>query len=379
MSVTPDHWLCRQFDRQIRVDVPHEEVEVLKIVQELIYDIQPKCHGAISAKEAVLLMGAAQWNIRTLREWIQRRIIKGATSTSICSAEIWEVVEEDVAYWLSHIEYCASRIPLEQYRRWAAQFPADLANIPLHILRKIQEAYYISAHEFQRGIQILIKLSRIEAKERVVFCKWQDLGKSGPMVTNHLKNQGNWKLIDDLDLDGNPQTWPRLGNGVGINFVLADDFVGSGRTLRKLFVKKGGKIQRLVEYYPAGSIKILLLVAYEDPIREIREAARAISSQIFIHVFKIFGSKDRCFTPDSFIFALDEERTRVMEFCREVARRRFPSFLQANPFGFGDVASLCVFHHTVPNNTLPILWFDENPEQWHPLFPARGVYAVNEA
>jgi hypothetical protein len=35
--------------------------------------------------------------------------------------------------------------------------------------------------------------------------------------------------------------------------------------------------------------------------------------------------------------------------------------------GYKGGGSLCVFHNTVPNNTLPLIWYDKDGAGWAPL------------
>jgi len=39
------------------------------------------------------------------------------------------------------------------------------------------------------------------------------------------------------------------------------------------------------------------------------------------------------------------------------------------PLGYEDGQLLLAFHHNVPDNSLPILWFDESAPAWAPIFP----------
>jgi hypothetical protein len=36
--------------------------------------------------------------------------------------------------------------------------------------------------------------------------------------------------------------------------------------------------------------------------------------------------------------------------------------------GFGDCQLLLSMHHNTPDNTLPIIWFDEDEALWTPIF-----------
>jgi hypothetical protein len=87
--------------------------------------------------------------------------------------------------------------------------------------------------------------------------------------------------------------------------------------------------------------------------------------------YRVFDEEDRCFSNNSRIFPDPEEREGFQRFCIEVASKYFPGLKGENRIGFNGVASLVVFADTVPNNSLPILWYDSS--KWKPLFPASGL------
>ena len=39
-----------------------------------------------------------------------------------------------------------------------------------------------------------------------------------------------------------------------------------------------------------------------------------------------------------------------------------------NALGFGDCQLLLSMEHNTPDNTLPIIWFDEDEKMWRPIF-----------
>ena len=40
-----------------------------------------------------------------------------------------------------------------------------------------------------------------------------------------------------------------------------------------------------------------------------------------------------------------------------------------SPLGFGNLQLLLAFHHNIPDNSLPILWYDQRNVAWEPIFP----------
>jgi len=370
--VTAQHWLSRQFRSEVPVSAPRESAEILELVGAMFRDIDPTARAKVTERDACDLLRIADGDLRTLRSWIQTAVLRSRPDASLESGDIWTAMNDDLQRLLTRIEYCSATVSFSQYQSWAAQFPDGLRHIPTHIVKNIAQRYYISRQAFQRGIQELIRVAGIPLNARVVFCKWQSLGHSAPVVAHELKNRGQWTVAGEIDLprDEMPTVF---GDGDGIHFVFADDFVGSGRTLSGLYEDKSNVLKKLIASYPSGHVRILIVAGYKEAIEAARPALRNISERISIHVSKLFGNRDRCFTDDSSIFQSQTDRELVEQFCSAVAEKHFPNMAKKHPCGFGNIGSLCVLYNNVPNNTLPIIWYDKTGCGWKPLFPARGI------
>ena len=72
----------------------------------------------------------------------------------------------------------------------------------------------------------------------------------------------------------------------------------------------------------------------------------------------------------------------VREFCYKYGINLFRKYDYKNkidkphPLGFLNSQSLIIFAHSVPNNTVPIIWSQKN--KWHPLFPRQGKGKISK-
>jgi len=372
-NLTSEHWLIRYFGAEVPVRAPHAPGELQQIVSSMISGTEGEGTLIMDLPECAALAKAASGNLHRLRGWIERASTTKLGAGVPSAADVWKILDEDAEHILSQIVYTGSTAHVGLFHAWAAQFPKELSGVPLKLVQAIRSHYYVSPKDFFRGIQYLIDRIHLSPPARVVFCNWQHLGRSGPLVANELKNRGGYRVAGEIDLTRPPSEWPNRECIHASTLLVADDFAGSGKTLNSLFLPNGGVIRDLLQRYPECEVKILLLVAYEDAIPDIRDLKASTGDRIAVHIYRLFKSSDRCFTTDSRIFPDEEERDQVREFCSSVATKHYPRMFPAHSLGFNGVGSLCVFHNTVPNNTLPIIWYDRAGCGWKPLFPARGL------
>jgi hypothetical protein len=261
---------------------------------------------------------------------------------------------------------------MSRCERWAAQF-GELQWVAFHILRWIASRYFINDREYFTAVSELINRSGISSGSRVVFCKWQSEGQSGPRVANQFKNRAHW-CIDrgcEIDLTRDEADWPQLDANATYQFVLVDDFVGSGRTIAALFVGEDAPVRRLLAKLPHARLWIGIIVGFEGALRASLSAIAEYAARVTITPYKLLTEEDKCFSDKSRIFASPITRDKVKEFCLHAAKTHYPGLSRNLRLGFNDTAALIVFHDTVPNNSLPIVWHNEGT--WFPLFPASGL------
>jgi hypothetical protein len=76
----------------------------------------------------------------------------------------------------------------------------------------------------------------------------------------------------------------------------------------------------------------------------------------------------RCFSANSRIYSNEKSPFNKVK-AEEISRRYGARLLPAHPLGWRDGQLLVGFCHNTPDNTLPIVWYDEpEGEPWTPLF-----------
>ena len=147
--------------------------------------------------------------------------------------------------------------------------------------------------------------------------------------------------------------------------VFIDDLCGSGQQS----VEYSEKILRdlgMVARRRSRTIEFQYLVLFgrSDGLDRAREhsafdVVEAVSEMD--STYRTFGSASRIFSKklDSIDKTISEQLAHGygMELC--------PGY----PLGYDDGQLLLAFHHNIPDNSLPILWYDENQPPWSPIFP----------
>ncbi len=168
--------------------------------------------------------------------------------------------------------------------------------------------------------------------------------------------------------------------------VFIDDLCGSGSQ-----VKRDNNVKRCVENLRklknSPKISYLMLFGTRMGINVVKDATLTNSEiKLFDEVeaamefnesYKCFGEDSRYFSDDN-----DKEKARVMSYkygkqlIERIVDRDHPEMdkdrrrqtVEKRALGFGDCQLLLSLHHNTPNNTLPIIWFDEDNSVWEPIF-----------
>ena len=164
------------------------------------------------------------------------------------------------------------------------------------------------------------------------------------------------------------------------HYVFIDDFCGSGSqaTTDTNIKRCVSNLKRL-----SADIKIsyLMLFATTNGIETVRNSGLYDYVEAVIELdntYKCFDEKSRLFPiKDGFLFEKDFTR----EFCFRLGRPLIQSILEKEipkdkleeysdyaALGWGDCQLLLGFYHNTPDNTLPIIWYDEDEINWHPIF-----------
>ena len=145
-------------------------------------------------------------------------------------------------------------------------------------------------------------------------------------------------------------------------YIFIDDFCGSGKQGTEYSRDLVEDIRRL---NPDAFVGYYVLFATAQGISKVRdETVFNVAAAIYE-----LDSSFRCFSAQSRYFRTalpDIDQAFCEQMCRGYGERMVDA---AHALGFEDSQLLIGFHHNTPDNTLPIIWFDEPGRvPWKPIF-----------
>jgi hypothetical protein len=146
-------------------------------------------------------------------------------------------------------------------------------------------------------------------------------------------------------------------------YVFIDDFCGSGKQGTAYSRDLVEDIKRLK---PDVSVGYYVLLATQKGINKVRNETKFDPAKAIYELDASF----RCFSADSRYF--HDKPSEIDPVFSEQMCRTYGQRLMRDPadaLGFDDSQLLVGFHHNTPDNTLPIMWFDEpQGAPWKPIF-----------
>ncbi len=137
------------------------------------------------------------------------------------------------------------------------------------------------------------------------------------------------------------------------NYVLLDDFIGSGHQIIRFWFE-------LMPNWRKARWICSTLLAYDNGLQQIQAETKFETL-----VAETLTSRDKVFSPDAGIYSgADAEAAKAV--FKKYGNVLWPE----HPLGFEDGQALVVFHDSVPNNTLPVIW--SNKKGWKPIFARHG-------
>jgi hypothetical protein len=151
--------------------------------------------------------------------------------------------------------------------------------------------------------------------------------------------------------------------------VFLDDLCGSGTQASKYSMNVLPMLRELAERNGFSlEIEYLVLIAERDALAAV---ARQTNFDRVGTVLEL-DETHKCLSPASRHFH-DAEQAGQNYVTREsalaVARSYGETLWPSHPLGWRDSQLLLGFSHNIPDNTLPIMWFDQQPPPWKPIFP----------
>ena len=164
-----------------------------------------------------------------------------------------------------------------------------------------------------------------------------------------------------------------------MNFVFIDDICGSGMQA----TSNGSNVKRCVDnikkFSPNAKISYFVLFGMTEGLNKVRNSRLYDCVEAVIEIDESY----RCFDKYSRFFGSNEEEKKQnikamaekygYALALDIAKREdWPKNkeveAEANKLGFKNGQLLLSMHHNTPNNTLPIIWYDEDNSKWIPIF-----------
>lgn len=161
-------------------------------------------------------------------------------------------------------------------------------------------------------------------------------------------------------------------------FVFIDDLCGSGQQ-----ATTDTNVKRCVEdirsIKPDAQISYLMLFGMSAGIKKVQKCGLYNYAAAVIELDESY----RCFSDNSRYFGVnkyDKDIAKniaynygykiIHEYMRVLGKNLYEQDIiaQGNALGFGDCQLLISMHHNTPDNTLPIIWFDDIEGFWNPIF-----------
>lgn len=164
-------------------------------------------------------------------------------------------------------------------------------------------------------------------------------------------------------------------------YIFIDDFCGSGRQATKKKVRE--YIETLRTTTPNCEIYYLMLFATSDGLRHIKSSNVYDKVDTVVELddsFKCFDENSRIFPAKINEFEFNKEFTQ--KFCyyygyplvedifqkEKLSEDLIKKFSDTSALGWENCQLLIGFNHNTPNNTLPVIWYEEDDKNWVSIF-----------
>lgn len=145
--------------------------------------------------------------------------------------------------------------------------------------------------------------------------------------------------------------------------VFIDDFVGTGHQASENLKTLNDTLREVVRDQEL-KIVFIAIIAVKEGWEFLNNNISNLEIHIETHYCECIDETARYFSDNSSIFTDIKDR----EYAKDVAARYGKLLVKNNPLGFGNLGLGVVFEHSIPNDSLPILWAESSAPKWTPLF-----------
>ena len=319
--------------------------------------------------------------IPLFQSWLMDRGVEELLPTSresdVLAAKIRQEEEERVkdeeimslCEKISHFRYQGSPTLLPSVRRWLNQFDTSydqrlmfkfLSGVRYYdeILMRIKMREMMSIVERNMEAELLIG-REVRHRGTLVSTLDSSISKGGYTYCRLFTDEHNILATNAMPLG--VQMEQAFEDRRTQHLLLIDDFAGSGATLVK-------GLDRALPYLRLANekgipITLCAVVGFAHARTYVEEYIAQQELEVEVHFCDTLGSEHQVFSDDSIIFPEPAERARA----KQVVESKWSYRGGIGAMGFDDTQAAIVFYGSCPNNTLPILWSDN--DEWMPLYP----------
>ena len=235
---------------------------------------------------------------------------------------------------------------------WLENFQPNHRELALHLLRGVR---FFNLADIRHWCQVLHGYLPAEVRKPGNDTRYLGLGmpaESGSLVAYYYRGANEIPLGQFLEPKQIVDKTYLLRQHIK-TIVLLDDFIGSGNQAiefwQDLSASLGAAADSFKFFYSA-------FIGY-------REGQQLIESQtkLTVNLVRQLDDQDKAFGFGSPLI-VEYAREAAKDVFRQYGQRLFPK----HPLGYRDGQALIVFDHNTPNNSLPVLWSEE--DGWFPLF-----------
>lgn len=188
----------------------------------------------------------------------------------------------------------------------------------------------------------------------------------GLMKRNDLQSMNFHSSVEAFISYRNSVKWETLKDIV----VYVDDFIGSGGSVvTALSLVKNIVRPEVLTDASSGRLYVVAAIVMDNGYSKI---THDISGAIILGDLHCKG-----FDPHKKVFGSYFKTKAVREMCYKYGEQLYKGW----PLGFENTQSLVLMQHSSPNNTIPVLWSDNQYQgrNWNPLVPRNNLLKIKRA
>ncbi|MEG0407680.1 MAG: hypothetical protein RR623_02290 [Bacilli bacterium] len=300
----------------------------------------------------------------------------------IFSETVWEhkISKSKIDIWLSNFKEEERENLLFLLTQFIYFSKLQIDNMLISIYRDFYKYVIVENYRLNNSDTTDIVLIKNHFKNSERKSRFIPIGNPSESSSSML---GEFRKINSINRDLFIERSELLNLTVGDieHFIFIDDLCGSGH---QAYDENKKFVSHIKSNFPHSKIHYYSLVGLEEGLEYLNKDKDYDYLESVLRLDKTY----KCFNSESRIFKNNDysiNQEELKEICEKYGLLLYGSIISrqgghvshADPhkLGYSDSQLLIGFHHNTPDNTLPIIWYNEDMIPWNPIFPrANKVY-----